>query len=144
MHYIFCGKRYARERHRHLHHDLVRLTNNPYFEAVSLILDAAAVEDPARRLPTMSDLESRVREAKEHVMEERPIPGKYDTYRCVFCCSASYIEVARSLSTRAQNLGYGGEGTIGEEQLVFLECPRCGNVQRFKLKHGGATWFTGK
>jgi RNase P subunit RPR2 len=72
--------------------------------------------------------------------QDLPVAGIPATYKCVFCGMGTYDRVAVS-GTDGHNRGYSNEGMTHREAFVFLECPECGNAQRFKLKFGEKKWF---
>jgi len=140
LYYVTRGSIFARERHRDEDCNLARILDNPYLEAISRILDKSVTSDVQRRFTSAASMQSAIAQAEETIVYQRPIAKAVETYRCVFCGVGRYEEICISGETHAHNSGY-KEGNIADEYMVFLECPVCGNCQRFKLKTGGEEWF---
>ena len=140
LYYLVSGTVYARERHREPQHDLALLSGDPYLEAVSRVIDHSVAADPALRFSNIQEMERAIMEAEKIITNEWPVEGAAATYKCVFCGVGVYEEVCISSDTLAHNSGY-VEGRMTDEYMVFLECPVCGNCQRFKLRRGGERWF---
>lgn len=140
VYYLMTGAMFARERHREEQYDLTLRLSDPYFESVSRILDQTITVDPSDRLDSAGRMAELIEEATVTLSNRHPIPGKEDTYRCIFCGVGKYQKVAISGDSEAHNAGY-AEGNIGYSHMVFMECDNCGNSQRFKLAIGGEKWF---
>jgi len=138
---ISDGRVFSRERHRDPEYDLAVIKADPYLEQFARILDRMIVEDPSKRETDVRAIAKEVDSAYKSYAARHPIPGVPQTYKCVFCRIGTYALVSPARRVFQSNLGYGQEGNMGNEQFAFLECPNCGNAQRFKLKHNGASWF---
>lgn len=140
LYYLVSGGNiFAREQHRKPNYELSVILKNPYFEAISLILDRTITDDIDNRLDSTQEFTEMLYNAREKIEQRLPIAGVPQTYRCMFCAEGTYKEICVS-GTDAHNQGY-KEGNIGNHQFVYMECDVCGNAQRFKLKYGGQKWF---
>lgn len=140
LYYMLTGVRFARERHRESQYDLSTVFADPYMEAFSRVMDLTITTDPALRSDSAKTVKMLAAIGRLVVQERLPIAGVASTYRCVFCKTGSYSVVCTSYGSDAHNSGY-KEGGVYGSQMVFLECPVCGNCQRFKLTIGGKDWF---
>lgn len=141
LYYVLTGNIYAHEKHREPKYDLETIYKNPYFEAVSRILDQAVTSVVETRLNNAIQMSGLINSALNTIESCLPIDGVPKTYRCIFCQKGVYQE--RCVSTNfleSQNSGYKDEGNSGGP-MVFLECNNCGNCQRFRLSKGGERWF---
>jgi serine/threonine protein kinase len=138
LYYVVRGRIYAREKHRQPENDLAKILNDPHLEAISQIIDDVVTDDPKNRISNAVTLRMIIEMARKNIEDRRPVVGVPATYNCVFCGVGQYKEIC--ISGETHNHGY-GEGNIGNEQMVYLECNNCGNCQRFKLKYGGPKWF---
>ena len=132
------GKIFPRERHRDDQYDLAKVLENPFLEHISRILDRFVRESPSRG--EAKTFRMLTEQARRKVTQRLPCPGVFETYVCNFCGHGTYV-VAATSGNDSHNEGYGTEGSIGSQYMVFLECNHCGNCQRFKIKYGGAQWF---
>ncbi|MDY3557290.1 hypothetical protein R5W24_006478, partial [Gemmata sp. JC717] len=122
-------------------HDLARIMQNAHLEAISRILDRSITAQVLQRLKSATEMRGLIESARIAIEQQLPVEGVLGTYQCVFCRTASYKVICYSRqSGETHNQGY-KEGNMGGEYMVFLECPNCGNCQRFKLKYGGERWF---
>jgi hypothetical protein len=144
VHFVSCGgPPYSRENHRLSKHNLSTLLDDARWESVSEVLDRATAEIPTARTRDTNVLWQELRAAFAGLIDSKPIPNLPASYVCVFCKSGRYRRVGIEHidgSTQAQQ-GYGQEGQADGTGFVFLECERCGNSQRFKIKYDQEGWF---
>lgn len=119
VYYVVRGRVYSRERHREPEHDLAKVLDDPYLEVISQVLDGVVTEK-AGAIKSATSLKLHIDLARKAIESRRPIAGVVTTYKCVFCGVGEYKERGISGETAAHNRGY-PEGSIGDEQMVFLE-----------------------
>jgi serine/threonine protein kinase len=142
IYYVTSGGRmFARERHREPDRELATILGDPFAEHISSLLDKLIVGTPAARVERAHRLRDMILVTRRRLSMKAPCKGKPETHICVFCREGHYQVAAVSQNGGgAHNLEY-TEGNIGKEQFIFIECPACGNCQRFKFKHGAGHWF---
>ncbi len=120
------GKIFPRERHRDDQYDLAKVLENPFLEHISRILDRFVRESPSRG--EAKTFRMLTEQARRKVTQRLPCPGVFETYVCNFCGHGTYV-VAATSGNDSHNEGYGTEGSIGSQYMVFLECMNVTTVE---------------